>query len=51
MLKKSRNGSKKKIDKLFLKQTLSVSEMEANVDEERRKIGLPTIGNLERSVS
>ena len=34
-----KSEAEKKIDKLFLKQTLSVSEMEANVDEERRKIG------------
>ena len=39
-----KSESEKKIDELILNQTLSISKMESNVDEERRKIGLPTIG-------
>ena len=50
---KKTEGEKKseacqRLDELIFNQTLSISKMEANVDEKRREIGLPTIASIEQ---
>jgi hypothetical protein len=42
-----RNEKEKKKEKELLQQTLAISEMEANVDETRRELGIPTLGAME----